>query len=96
MLQILTELEQRNQNIIKENEHIKNSIFNIDGIIEAKSKDGKVIPLLKDQNLDNNSDDYNEMMKNENYFPKYEGLNEEKPKSFSIKNNNNNEQNFDV
>ena len=92
LLQILTELEQRNQNIIKENEHIKNSIFNIDGIIEAKSKDGKVIPLLKE----NNSDNYNEMMKNENYSPKYEGLNEEKTKSFSIKNNNNNEQNFDV
>ncbi len=48
MAQTLNELDQKNQMILKKNEQIKNSIFSIDGIIEAKSKDGKTIPLLKE------------------------------------------------
>ena len=53
MAQTLNELDQKNQMILKKNEQIKNSIFNIDGIIEAKSKEGKSIPLLKE--IKNNS-----------------------------------------
>ena len=46
LAQTLNELDHKNQMILKKNEQIKNSIFNIDGIIEAKSKEGKPIPLL--------------------------------------------------
>ena len=42
----LNELDYKNQMILKKNEQIKNSIFNIDGIIEAKSKEGMPISLL--------------------------------------------------
>ena len=42
----LNTLEKKNQQILKKNEQIKNSIFNIDGIIEATSKEGNTIPLL--------------------------------------------------
>lgn len=47
MAETLNELDQKNQKILQKNEQIRNSIFNIDGIIEAKSKEGKTIPLLK-------------------------------------------------
>ena len=40
------QLEEKNQLILKKNEQIKNSIFSIDGIIEATSKEGDPIPLL--------------------------------------------------
>ena len=40
------QLEEKNQMMMKKNEQIKNSIFNIDGIIEATSKEGETIPLL--------------------------------------------------
>ncbi len=43
-------LDQKNQMILKKNEEIKNSIFNIDGIIESKSKEGNPIPLLMENN----------------------------------------------
>jgi hypothetical protein len=46
LAQTLNELDLKNQMILKKNEQIKNSIFNIDGIIEAKSLEGKSIPLL--------------------------------------------------
>ena len=52
--------------ILKKNEQIKNSIFNIDGIIEGKLKEGKTIPLLmevksNDINIEKNNN------KNGNY-----------------------------
>jgi len=46
------QLEEKNQMIQKKNEQIKNSIFSIDGIIEAKSKEGKLIPLLEEVRKD--------------------------------------------
>ena len=46
LAETLNQLDLKNQMILKKNEQIKNSIFNIDGIMEAKSKDGKTIPLL--------------------------------------------------
>ena len=49
----LNALEEKNQEILKSNEQIKNSIFNIDGIIEAKSKEGTTIPLLVEVKKDN-------------------------------------------
>ena len=49
----LNTLEERNQQILKKNEQIKNSIFNIDGIIEATSKEGNTIPLLVEVKKDN-------------------------------------------
>ena len=58
LAQTLNELDHKNQMILKKNEQIKNSIFNIDGIIEAKSKGGKPIPLimeLKSNNMKNKS-----------------------------------------
>ena len=57
LTQILNELEQKNQNIEKQNKEIKNTIFNIDGIIEAKSKEGNSIPILKEYNNKNNEID---------------------------------------
>ena len=47
MAETLNELDHKNQKILQKHEQIKNSIFNIDGIIEAKSTEGKIIPLLK-------------------------------------------------
>ena len=61
-------LDQKNQMITKKNEQIKNSIFNIDGIIEAKSKDGNTIPLLveKNKNLNIKCSNTNNIQKNGN------------------------------
>ena len=42
----LNQSEEKNKQILKQNEKIKNSIFSIDGILEAKSTDGNSIPLL--------------------------------------------------
>ena len=42
----LNQSEEKNKQILKQNEKIKNSIFSIDGILEAKSTDGNTIPLL--------------------------------------------------
>ena len=53
----LNELDQKNQLIMKKNEQIKNSIFNIDGIIEAKSKEGNIIPIIKETNTNNDKND---------------------------------------
>ena len=49
----LNELDQKNQLILKKNEQIKNSIFSIDGIIEANTKEGNPIPLLVEVNNGN-------------------------------------------
>lgn len=49
----LNELDQKNQLIIRKNEQIKNSIFSIDGIIEANTKEGNPIPLLVEVNNGN-------------------------------------------
>ena len=46
----LNELEQKNQDIMKKNERIKKTIFSIDGIMEGKSKEGKIIPIVKEPN----------------------------------------------
>ena len=48
----LSELDQKNQLIMKKNYEIKNTIFSIDGIIEAKSKEGNIIPIIKEANTD--------------------------------------------
>ena len=53
----LNNLEQKNQIIMKKNQQIRNTIFNIDGIIEAKSKEGNTIPILKEYNNKNNEID---------------------------------------
>ena len=45
-------LEEKNQMILKKNEQLKNSIFNIDGIIEATSKEGEPIPLFVEERKD--------------------------------------------
>ena len=97
LTQILTELGQKNQNIKNENEKIKNTIFNIDGIIEAKSKEGQNIPLLKEiRNEDMNEDviycDIKEIKGN--LSSKYQNFKDEKSKSFSISNSD--EQNSDI
>ena len=49
----LNELDQKNQLILRKNEQIKNSIFSIDGIIEANTKEGNPIPLLVEVNNGN-------------------------------------------
>ena len=63
-------LDQKNQMILKKNEQIKNSIFSIDGIIEAKSKEGNTIPLLvektKNINIKSINNNTNNKQKNEN------------------------------
>ena len=48
----INNLEEKNQQILKNNEQIKNSIFSIDGIIEATSKEGNPIPLLVEDRKD--------------------------------------------
>ena len=61
---------------MKKNEEIKNSIFNIDGIIEAKSKEGNTIPIVKEKknknkNKNNNLEETNRTKndeKNKNSF----------------------------
>ena len=48
----LNQSEEKNKQILKQNEKFKNSIFNIDGIIEANSADGNTIPLLMEVRKD--------------------------------------------
>ena len=48
----LNQSEEKNKQILKQNEKFKNSIFNIDGIIEANSTDGNSIPLLMEVRKD--------------------------------------------
>ena len=96
LTQLLTELDKKNENIINQNKQIKNTIFNIDGIIEAKSKEGNIIPILKDNNDINDEifseiKDINDNSKKENYSSKNESFKEAKNKSFSISNSNINE-----
>ena len=64
LAQTLNELDQKNQMILKKNEQIKHSIFNIDGIIEAKSSEGKSIPLLVEVKDNNNNNSSNTEQKN--------------------------------
>ena len=90
--QLLTELDQKNEHIIKENIQIKSTIFNIDGIIESKTNEGNIIPILKN-NKDNNDEIYSDTKENEypkkyNNFSKNETFKESKNKSFSISNSN--------
>ena len=49
----LNELDQKNQLILRKNEQIKNTIFSIDGIIEANTKEGNPIPILVEVNNGN-------------------------------------------
>ena len=95
LTQLLTELDKKNENIINQNKQIKNTIFNIDGIIEAKSKEGNVIPILKDNDINDEIfseiKDINDNSKKENYSSKNESFKEAKNKSFSISNSNINE-----
>ena len=53
-----TILEQTNKEITEKNNEYKSSLFCIDGIIEATSKDGNKIPIIKtnDENKNNNID----------------------------------------
>ena len=51
----LNDLDQKNQIIMKKNQQIKNTIFSIDGIIEAKSIEGNTIPITKESNFDGNN-----------------------------------------
>ena len=51
--------------ILKKNEQIKNSIFNIDGIIEATSKEGEPIPLLVEVKKDSLTIEKSESKKEE-------------------------------
>ena len=95
LTQLLTELDKKNENIINQNKQIKNTIFNIDGIIEAKSKEGNIIPILKDNDINDEIfseiKDINDNSKKENYSSKNESFKEAKNKSFSISNSNINE-----
>ena len=61
----LNDLDQKNQLIMKKNEEIRNSIFNIDGIIEAKSKEGNTIPIVKEKKKKNNNLEETNRTKNE-------------------------------
>ena len=45
---------------MKKNQQIKNTIFNIDGIIEAKSKEGNIIPIVKESNSNNDKSNIEE------------------------------------
>ena len=51
----LNDLDQKNQLMIKKNKEIKNSIFSIDGIIEAKSKEGSIIPITIENDITGNN-----------------------------------------
>ena len=51
----LNDLDQKNQLIMKKNQEIKNSIFSIDGIIEAKSKEGSIIPITIENDITGNN-----------------------------------------
>ena len=49
-----TILEQTNKEITEKNNEYKSSLFCIDGIIEATSKDGNKIPIIKKKERKNN------------------------------------------
>lgn len=51
---------------MKKNEEIRNSIFNIDGIIEAKSKEGNTIPIVKEKNNKNKNNNLEETNRTKN------------------------------
>ena len=92
LTQLLIELDKKNKNIINENKQIKNTIFNIDGIIEAKSIEGNIIPIVKDKDINDEiyseNKDINNNPKKEKYSSKNETFKEAKNKSFSISNIN--------
>ena len=95
--QLMAELDQKNELIINQNKLIKNSIFSIDGIIEAKSKEGNIIPLVKyndnNEEIFSNTKKINDNSKVENSSSKKESYKEVKNKSFSITNSNSNSTN---
>ena len=49
---LVNKIKEKNQMIQKKNEQLKNSIFSIDGIIEATSKEGEPIPLFVEERKD--------------------------------------------
>ena len=80
-----TSLSQEYQLIDKKNEENKNSIFSIEGLIEATSKDGKKIPLTKKntkkKNInDNNTNNNNELISS----PQISSSNDDKNQNDSV------------
>ena len=79
-----TSLSQEYQLIDKKNEENKNSIFSIEGLIEATSKDGKKIPLtkknIKKKNINDNNTNNNELISS----PQISSSNEDKNQNDSI------------
>jgi hypothetical protein len=89
----LNELDQKNQLIMKKNQQIKNTIFSIDGIIEAKSKEGNTIPIIKDSNSNNDKSNIEESIHSKNgNISSHQTNKEEKNKNiFNITNSNSEE-----
>ena len=79
----INELDQKNQLILKKNEQIKNTIFSIDGIIEAKSKEGNDIPIIKEANTNSDSNKIEETNHSRNTNKEEKNNN-----SFNITNSN--------
>ena len=79
----INELDQKNQLILKKNEQIKNTIFSIDGIIEAKSKEGNDIPIIKEANTNSDSNKMEETNHSRNTNKEEKNNN-----SFNITNSN--------
>ena len=79
-----TSLSQEYQLIDKKNEENKNSIFSIEGLIEATSKDGKKIPLtkknIKKKNINDNNTNNNELISS----PQISSSNEDKNQNDSV------------
>ena len=85
----INELEEKNQLILKKNKEFQNTIFNIDGIIEAKSKKGDIIPILKEVNIniEKTKKEETNHSKNGSNSP-HQTNKEEKNKNLNITNSN--------
>ena len=86
----INDMDQKNQLIMKRNQDIKNTIFSIDGIMEAKSKEGNVIPIIKEQNTNNDKNKIEETnhSKNGNNSSNQTNKEDKNKNSFNFTNSN--------
>ena len=86
----LNELDQKNQMIMKKNQQIKNTIFNIDGIIEAKSVEGNIIPITKESNTKNDDNNFVDTNNSKNGNNSFQQTNKEGKNKGNLNITNNN------
>ena len=75
---------------MKKNQQIKNTIFNIDGIIEAKSVEGNIIPITKESNTKNDDNNFVDKNNSKNGNNSFQQTNKEGKNKGNLNITNNN------